>query len=76
MSKKTKAFLFQFGSFAILFIIIRYLLAHYSALTGFWLPLTAAIVATLIAPQFQAIRTKDGEKLFMKWVFMKGTKEL
>jgi hypothetical protein len=76
MSKKTKAFIYQLLSFAILFIAIRFLVATYTNLTGFWIPITAFVVGTLIAPKFQAVRTKDGEKLFMKWLFVKGIKEI
>jgi uncharacterized membrane protein YqgA involved in biofilm formation len=76
MSKKTKAFIYQLLSFAILFIAIRFLVATYTNLTGFWIPITAFVVGTLIAPKFHAVRTKDGEKLFMKWLFVKGIKEI
>ncbi len=71
-----RAFLYQLGCFAILFISVRYIVAHYTNLTSFWIPLTAFIIGTIIAPKFQAVKTKDGEKLFMKWIFMKGIKEL
>jgi hypothetical protein len=76
MSKKTKAFIYQLLSFAILFIAIRFLVATYTNLTGFWIPITAFVVGTLIAPKFQAVSTKDGEKLFMKWLFIKGIREI
>ena len=71
-----RAFLYQLGCFAILFISARYLVEHYTNLTGFWIPLTAFVIGTLLAPKFQSVKTKDGEKLFMKWIFMKGIKEI
>lgn len=71
-----RAFLYQLGCFAILFILGRFIIAEYSGLTGIWRPMTAFIVATLIAPQFKALKTKDGEKLYMKWIFIKGIKEI
>lgn len=71
-----RAFIYQLGCFAILFISARYVVANFTDLTGFWIPLTAFIIGTIIAPKFQAAKTKDGEKLFMKWVFMKGIKEI
>ena len=71
-----RAFIYQLGCFAILFISVRYIVAHYTNLTSFWIPLTAFIIGTIIAPKFQAVKTKDGEKLFMKWIFMKGIKEI
>jgi hypothetical protein len=73
---QVRAFLYQLGCFAILFISGRYIIASYTELTGYWIPITAFIVATLISPQFQAVKTKDGEKLFMKWIFLKGVKEI
>jgi hypothetical protein len=34
------------------------------------------VIATIFAPKFQAVKTKDGEKLFMKIIFIKDMKEL
>lgn len=77
MSKlQIRAFLYQLGSFAILFIAGRFLVEAYTGLTGFWIPVTAFIIATLISPQFKALKTKDGEKLFMKWIFLKEVKQI
>lgn len=76
MSKQTKAFIFQLLSFAVLFIIFRFLIDAYTNLQGFWIPITAFVVATLLAPKFQAIKTNEGDKLFMKWMFIKGIKEI
>jgi hypothetical protein len=63
-------------SFAILCIAVRYLVATYTTLTGLWVPIIAFVVGTVFAPKFQAVRTKDGEKLFMKWIFLKGIREI
>ena len=77
MSKlQIRGFLYQLGCFAILFIAGRFVIASYTQLTGIWIPMTAFIVATLIASKFQAVKTKDGEKLFMKWIFIKGIREI
>ncbi|RZJ54781.1 MAG: hypothetical protein EOO44_03750 [Flavobacterium sp.] len=73
---QVRAFLYQLGSFAVLFIAGRFLIAQYTGLTGIWIPMTSFIVATLISPKFQAVKTKDGEKLFMKWIFVKGIREI
>ncbi|AYN03242.1 MULTISPECIES: hypothetical protein [unclassified Flavobacterium] len=73
---QVRAFLYQLGCFAILFILARFLVEKYTELTGFWVPMTAFVVGTLLSPKFQAAKTKDGEKLFMKWIFMKGIKEI
>ncbi|WP_348799583.1 hypothetical protein [Flavobacterium adhaerens] len=77
MSKlQVRAFLYNLGCFAILFILFRYLVAQYTGLTGFWIPTVAFLGGTLLAPKFQAAKTKDGEKLFMSWIFVKGIKEI
>jgi len=71
-----RAFLYQLGSFAVLFILVRYALDQYSSLSGFWFPFTAFVVGTLLSPKFQAVKTKDGERLFVSWIFVKGVKEI
>jgi hypothetical protein len=76
MSKKTKALVYQFLCFAVFFIALRFIVDAYSSLTGFWIPVTAAVVSTILSPQFQAVKTNDGEKLFIRWIFMKGVKEI
>ncbi|MGL5112768.1 MAG: hypothetical protein ACRC6O_09030 [Flavobacterium sp.] len=73
---QVRAFLYQLGSFAILFISFRYLAGKFTPLTGFWIPLTAFVVGTILAPKFQAVKTRDGEKLFMSWIFLKGVREI
>jgi hypothetical protein len=73
---QVRGFLYQLGCFAILFIAGRFIVEKYTELTGIWIPMTAFIVATLISPKFQAVKTKDGEKLFMKWIFLKGIREI
>ncbi len=76
MSKKTKALVYNLIGFAVLFIALRYFVLNYTNLTGIWKPLTAAVAASLLAPKFQAVNTRDGEKLFMKALFLKGIKEI
>ncbi|HEU4497360.1 MAG TPA: hypothetical protein VFR70_09935 [Flavobacterium sp.] len=76
MTLKTKAFLYQLLSFALLFIAIRFLADAYTNLSGIWIPLTAFVAATILSPQFQAVKTNEGEKLFMKWIFLKGIRQI
>jgi len=71
-----KAFLFNLISFIILFVGFRFLVGKYTHLIGIWISLTAFVIGTILAPKFQAVKTKDGEKLFMKWMFVKGIKEI
>ncbi len=76
MGAKTKSLLFQFISFAAFFLGARYLVATYTGLTGFWIPATSAIVAMLLAPQFKVFKTDKGDKVCMRWIFLKGVKIL
>jgi hypothetical protein len=52
------------------------LIFEYTNLTGLFIPITAFVVGTILSPKFQAVKTRDGEKLFMSWLFIKGIKEL
>ena len=76
MKPKDKAVLLNFIAFVTLFLVIRLILGHYLPINRIFLAVTSAILANILAPKFGAIRTKEGEKVFMKWVFRKGTKEL
>jgi len=73
---QVRAFLYQLGCFAILFILFRFLIGNYTHLDRLWVSLTAFVVGTILSPKFQAAKTKDGEKLFMSWLFIKGIKEI
>ena len=76
MSKKTLAIIYNLVGFAILFIAMRYFVLNYTNLEGVWKPLTAAIIASLLAPKFHAVKTRNGEKLYVKALFFKGVKEI
>ncbi|MFK7000481.1 hypothetical protein [Flavobacterium oreochromis] len=74
MNKKIKTFLYNFLSFGVLFFLTRYLVTQYTGLNGWLIPMTAFVVSTILAPKFQAVTTRDGEKIFMKWIFIRGVK--
>ncbi len=76
MSKKIKAFVFQLLSFLVFFLGFTFLFNHFFQYNDFVIKLMAFVVGTVLAPKFQAIMTKDGEKLYMKWLFIKGVKEI
>ncbi len=76
MSKKTKSFIYNLIGFGTLFFLFIYLFGKVIPLESFWVKLIAFVVATVLSPKFQAVRTKDGERLFMKWIFIKGIKVL
>jgi len=76
MNKKTKALVYQFLSFAILFIIARVVIENFTGVTGFWIPAIAAVASTILSPQFKALQTPQGLKLYVNWIFMKEPKEV
>ncbi len=73
---QVRAFLYQLGCFGILFILFRFLIGNYTNVEGLWISMSAFVAGTLLAPKFYATKTKDGEKLFMSWLFVKGIKEI
>ncbi len=76
MNKSTKSLLYNFLGFAPIFMLTYFLIENFTHLTGFWVPVTAFVVSTILAPKFQAGRVHGEEKLFMRWLFMKGVKEI
>jgi hypothetical protein len=73
---QVRAFLYNLGCFAILFISFRYLIEQYTDLSRLWCSIIAFLIGTFLSPKFQAAKTKEGEKLFMSWLFIKGIKEI
>ena len=76
MKAQTKALIYQLACFAVLFLAARFLLDEFTGLTGFWIPITAFVIGTILSPQFKAVRTPDGDRLFLTWIFMKGYREI
>jgi len=76
MSKSTKAFIFNFISFAVFFLTFYYLVGRFTNLRGFFVPITSFAISTLLAPKFQALKAPDGDRLFMSWLFLKGVREI
>lgn len=76
MSKTVKAFLYNFLGFAPFFILLSFLIGSFTGLSGLWVPVTAAVASTILAPKFQAVKFHGQEKIFMRWLFIKGTKEV
>lgn len=77
MSKSSKAFLYNFLGFAIIYLIfyfgIKFLFPN---ITWYWFPISAAIAGTFLAPKFQAAKINGIDKLFMKFIFLKGVREI
>ena len=77
MSKQTKSLVYNFLGFAIIYLVIYVGTKTFlTNITGFWIPLSSAVLSSFLAPKFQAVKTKDGEKLYMKSIFLKDIKEI
>ena len=77
MTKKTlRSILYNFLCFALLYSACYFSLKLFTALVGYWVPITSAVVASILSPKFQAVKTAKGEKLFVKWIFIKDVKEI
>lgn len=77
MSKlQVKAFFFQLICFVFFFLSTKYTVLELTSLTGFKVLLIAFVIGTFVAPKFKATKTKDGEKLFMKSIFLKRLIEI
>jgi len=76
MNIRTKVFIYQLLSFAAFFIPLRFAISYFSSLEGIWIPFLAFVITLILAPKFQVITTKEGSKIFMKWIFSKGIKEV
>jgi hypothetical protein len=76
MSKTTKSLIYNILSFAAFFLPLQIAVSYFTSLKGIWILVVAFVIGTILAPKFQAVRTREGEKLFMKWIFIKGFKEI
>lgn len=76
MKPKYQVLIYNFLSFAILFLIFRFGLSLFLTLDSFYLALIAAISASVLAPKFAVLKTETGDKVLLKWIFIKGFKEL
>jgi hypothetical protein len=76
MDKKSKALIYNFLGFALFFTIVYFLVVQFTDLSGLWIPLTSGVAASILTPKFQVIKYMGEEKLFMKWMFIKGVKEI
>ncbi len=76
MKRKYKAVILNFIGFAILFVAIRLLMGFLFSLHHLVLAVVAALGASLLAPKFAVVKSSGKEKLLMKWVFIKGFREV
>ncbi|ETN96123.1 hypothetical protein SAMN04487906_0513 [Zhouia amylolytica] len=76
MKLKNKALLYNFIGFLIFFLIIRFSLHAFTSINYIVIALVAGFGAIFLAPKFAVVYHGKKEKLMMKWIFMKGVKEI
>lgn len=69
---KAKAFLYNFTSFLVIFLVVRFLVLQITGTYSLWAVFGAAIVASLLSPKFAVTRENDKDVIKMKWMFLKG----
>jgi len=76
MSPKIKAILLNFLGFAVLFLVTRIAFGYLLDIDRLYLALGAAIIASIIAPKFAVVEVDNSNKILMKWIFIKGFREI
>ncbi len=74
-NKKLKALLYNFLGFTS-FYIPAYFITQYFFSKNMFIPLGSFIFALLLAPKFQYVLVENQPKIFMRWVFSKGVKDV
>jgi len=76
MKPSTKALLYNFIGFFVIFLILRTSLAYFFELSRILLALLSGIGAILLSPKFAVVHEGTKSKILMKWIFFKGVKEV
>jgi hypothetical protein len=78
MSVKVRAFLFNFLCFGALFILIRLgILYFFPSLPYLITFVITGSLAIILSPRFAAYNNDEGkEVLLMRWIFLKGIRQL
>lgn len=76
MKIKHKLLVYNFLGFAILFILFRLGLSMVLTFDSLYISLISAIGASFLAPKFAALKKDGNDVIVLKWIFIKGFKEL
>jgi hypothetical protein len=76
MKPKTKALIYNFVAFMALFLVFRFTLGYVIPVSGLWLSLICAVIASILAPKFGVVNEGGKEKVMMKTLFSDDTKEV
>ena len=76
MKPKNKALLFNLIAFMSLFLLFRFTLGYIIPVSGLWLSLICAVLASILAPKFAAVEQGGKEKVLMRTLFSSESKEV
>jgi len=69
MKPKTRALTFNAIAFISLFLVFRFTLGYIIPVSGLWLSLLCAVIASILAPKFAVVNEGGKEKVMMKSLF-------
>lgn len=69
MKPKTKALIFNFVAFMLIFLVFRLTIGYVIKLNTLWLGLISAVIASILAPKFAVVKESGEEKVVMKTLF-------
>ena len=76
MTLKFKALLYNFIGFIFFFLLIRLGVGYFFPVDNVIKLMAVGLTTIILAPKFAVIKTDEGEKMKMKWIFMKGIKDV
>lgn len=76
MSAKNKSLVLNFASSAVFFLIFRFGLDFFVNWEEFNLAFLSGVLALVFSPKFMATPDAKNPKVLMKWIFIKGHKEI
>ena len=76
MSLKFKSLLYNFIGFMFFFLLIRMIMSYFFEINNLINLLLVGLITIILAPKFAVVKEQDGEKIKMKWIFLKGVKDV
>lgn len=76
MKPKTKALIFNFVAFMLIFLVFRLTIGYVIKLNTLWLGLISAVIASILAPKFAVVKENGEEKVVMKTFFSDDEREV
>ncbi|MDP4606104.1 MAG: hypothetical protein NWP52_04645 [Flavobacteriaceae bacterium] len=73
---KAKALIFNFLGFTFLFLSFRFLALWLYPTENIFPIVIAAVLANVLAPKFGVVEDKEGKKMMMKWLLIKGIRQI